>query len=98
VQQNAKSYLRAARTIACERRRISGSRFQISFIPKGTCGNVLEMSSDAAKKTTESTCTCFIKVIECLQKLAQRQGLAMQGDTDDESNLIQLLKLMYRSN
>ena len=35
---------------------------------------------------------CFIKVIECLQYLA-RQGQAMQGDTDDESNFIQLLKL-----
>ena len=31
-------------------------------------------------------------LIECLQYLA-RQGQAMQGDTDDESNFIQLLKL-----
>ena len=53
------------------------------------CG---EMSSDAAKKTMESNRICFIKVIECLQYLAQ-QGQAMQGDTDDESNFIQLLKL-----
>jgi len=50
------------------------------------------MSSDAAKKTMESNCICFIKVIESLQYLA-RQGMAMQGDTDDESNFIQLLKL-----
>ena len=50
------------------------------------------MSSDAAKKTMESNRICFIKVIECLQYLA-RQGQAMQGDTDDESNFIQLLKL-----
>ena len=57
-----------------------------------TCGNVWEMSSDAAKKTMESNRICFIKVIECLQYLA-RQGQAMQGDTDDESNFIQLLKL-----
>ena len=57
-----------------------------------TCGNVLEMSSDAAKKTMESNRICFIKVIESLQYLA-RQGMAMQGDTDDESNFIQLLKL-----
>ena len=57
------------------------------------CGNVWEMSSDAAKKLTmESKCICFIKVIECLQYLA-RQGQAMQGDTDDESNFFQLLKL-----
>ena len=40
----------------------------------------------------ESNRICFIKVIECLQYLA-RQGQAMQGDTDDESNFIQLLKL-----
>ena len=40
----------------------------------------------------ESNRICFIKVIECLQYLS-RQGQAMQGDTDDESNFIQLLKL-----
>ena len=60
-----------------------------------TCGNVWEMSSDAAKKTMESNCICFIKVIGCLQYLAQ-QGQAMQGDTDDESNFIQLLKLRQK--
>ena len=53
-----------------------------------SCGNVWEMSSDAAKKTMESNRICFIKVIECLQHLA-RQVQAMQGDTDDESNFIQ---------
>ena len=50
------------------------------------------MSSDTAKKTMESNRICFIKVIECLQYLAQ-QGQAMQGDTKDESNFVQLLKL-----
>ena len=40
----------------------------------------------------ESNRICFIKVIECLQYLA-RQRQAMLGDTDDESNFIQLLKL-----
>ena len=40
----------------------------------------------------ESNRVCFIKVTECLQYLA-RQGKAMRGDTDDESNFIQLLKL-----
>ena len=49
------------------------------------------MSSDAAKKKMESNRTCFIKVVQYLQYLA-RQGQAMQGDTDDESNFIQLLK------
>ena len=43
----------------------------------------------------ESNCICFIKVIGCLQYLAQ-QGQAMQGDTDDESNFIQLLKLRQK--
>ena len=56
-----------------------------------SCGNVWEMSSGAAKKTMRSNRICFIKVIECLQYLP-RQGQAMQGDTDDESNFIQLLK------
>ena len=59
---------------------------------KQTFPELVEMSSDAAKKTMESNCTCFIKVIECLQYLTW-QGQAMQGDTDDESNFIQLLKL-----
>ena len=57
-----------------------------------TCGNVWEMSSDAVEKTMESNRICFIKVTECLQYLV-RQGQAMQGDTNDESNFIQLLKL-----
>ena len=52
-----------------------------------TFGNVWEMSSDAAKKTKEFNRICFINVIECMQYLA-RQGQAMQGDTDDESNFI----------
>ena len=60
--------------------------YQMNF--PTTSGNVLEMSNVAAKKNR----ICFIKVIECLQYFA-RQGLAMQGDTDDESNFIQLLKL-----
>ena len=60
-----------------------------------TCSNVLEMSSDTAKKTMESNRICFIKGIECLQYLA-RQGLAMQGDTDGKSNFIQLLKLIEK--
>ena len=51
------------------------------------------MSSDAEKKTVESNRICFIKVIDCLQYLA-RPEQAMQGDTDDESNFIQLLKLI----
>ena len=44
------------------------------------------------KRQWSVTRLCFIKVIECLQYLA-RQRQAMQGDTDDKSNFIQLLKL-----
>ena len=57
---------------------------------------VWEMSSDATKKTLESNRihVCFIKVIECLQYMYLAwQGHSMQGNTDDESNFIQLLKL-----
>ena len=91
VQQNAKLNLRAARNK------------ELAFISEGfsnwkkalTRFKEHQLSNDAAmqrKKTMESNRICFIKVIECLQYLA-RQGLAMQGDTDDESNFIQLLKL-----
>ena len=60
------------------------------------CENVWEiLSSDAAKKTMESNRICFIRVSECLQYLA-RQGQVMQGDTDGESNFIQLLKLRVK--
>ena len=35
---------------------------------------------------------CLLQIIECLHYLA-RQAMPMQGDTDEESNFIQLLKL-----
>ncbi|CAH3139876.1 unnamed protein product [Porites lobata] len=57
-----------------------------------TCGNVIQMSNDAAKKTMATNRFCLLKIIECLQYLA-RQAMPMQGDTDEESNFIQLLKL-----
>ena len=50
------------------------------------------MSNNAAKKTMETDRFCLLKIIECLQYLA-RQAMPMQGDTDEESNLTQLLKL-----
>ena len=53
---------------------------------------MLEMSSNVAEKTMETNRLCLIKIIECLQYLA-RQGQAMQGDTDEESNFTHLLKL-----
>ena len=64
--------------------------FQIS-IPN-SCGNIIQMSNDAAKKTMETKRFCLLKIIECLQYLA-RQAMPMQGDTDEESNFTQLLKL-----
>ena len=59
--------------------------YQIS-IPN-TCGNVIQMSNDAAKKTMATNRFCLLKIIECLQYLA-RQAMPMQGDTDEESNFI----------
>lgn len=64
--------------------------YQIS-IPN-TCRNVIQMSNNAAKKTMATNRFCLLKIIECLQHLA-RQAMPMQGDTDEESNVIQLLKL-----
>ena len=61
--------------------------FQIS-IPN-SCGNIIQISNDAAKKLWRF---CLLKIIECLQYLA-RQAMPMQGDTDKDSNFTQLLKL-----
>lgn len=50
------------------------------------------MCTNAADTTMKQNRTCFIKIIESVRFLA-RQGLAMQGHTDAESNFNQLLKL-----
>ena len=55
-------------------------------------GNKIEMCSNAADTTIKQNRTCFLKIIESVRFLA-RQGLALQGHTDDESNFNQLLKL-----
>ena len=55
-------------------------------------GNIIEMCSNAADTTMKQNCTCFLKIIKSVRFLA-RQGLAMQGHTDAESNFNQLLKL-----
>ena len=55
-------------------------------------GNVIEMCSVTAKKNMEENRRCFIKIIESVRFLC-RQGIAMHGDTGDESNFSQLLKL-----
>lgn len=55
-------------------------------------GNIIEMCNNAADTTIKQNRTCFLKIIESVRFLA-RQGLAMQGHTDAESNFNQLLKL-----
>ena len=61
------------------------------LIPKAY-GNVLERLSNDAKQGIQTNRWCLIKIIGSLRYLA-RQGQPIQGDTDDESNFIQLLKL-----
>ena len=53
-----------------------------------SCGNVVEMMSETARATMEENRQCLITIIECLQFLA-RQGLAFQGNTEEESNFLQ---------
>ena len=100
MHKNANSNLRAARSkeVCWKKALVRFKEHQVSECHKiatdyetnlpRSCGNVWEMSSGAAKKTMRSNRICFFKFIEYLQYLA-RQGQAMQGDTDDESNLIQ---------
>lgn len=45
-----------------------------------------------AKETRAQNRRCLAKIIESLQYLS-RQGLAIRGDNDEESNFFQLLKL-----
>ena len=60
-------------------------------IPK-SCHNIYELASEQPKTKLKSNRRCLMKIIECLQYLC-RQGQAIQGGTDDESNFVQLLKL-----
>ena len=63
-------------------------------LPK-TCGDVIDMTNTIAKETRAQNRHYLAKIIESLQYLA-RQGLAIRGDNDEESNFFQLLKLMAR--
>ena len=63
-------------------------------LPK-TCGDVIDVTNTIAKETRAQNRHCLAKIIESLQYLA-RQGLAIRGDNDEESNFFQLLKLMAR--
>ena len=60
-------------------------------IPK-SCRNIYKLTSEQAKTKLKSNRRCLLKIKECLQYLC-RQGQAIQGGTDDESNFVQLLKL-----
>jgi len=56
---------------------------------------IMEMFSESMKKDREDNRRCLIKLIENVQYLG-RQGQAIQGDTDEESNFFQLIKLRAR--
>ncbi|KAJ8034360.1 Zinc finger MYM-type protein 1 [Holothuria leucospilota] len=62
-----------------------------------TCRNVLDMCFEATKMKMEGRRQYLIKIIECLQFLG-RQGIPIQGNTEDQSNFIQLLRLRARDN
>ena len=64
--------------------------YEVKF-PK-TCGDVFEMASEQNRKTMQGNHRCLIKIIENLQYFC-RQGQAIQGDTDLESNFFHLVKL-----
>ena len=53
------------------------------------------MSDENEKKHRELNWRIFLTILETLQYLA-RQGLAVQGENDDESNFIQLLRLQSK--
>ena len=55
-------------------------------------GDALAMANEAAKTLMQTNRHCFLKIIQCLRFLG-RQGIAFQGNTGDESNFMQLLKL-----
>ena len=49
------------------------------------------MIRETAKTEMALNRKCLIKIIECLQ--LGRQGIAIRGSTDKESNFVQLLRL-----
>ena len=62
-----------------------------------TCRNVKELTNESASVTMVTNRRCFIKIIKAIQYLA-KQGLAMRGNTEKESNLMQLLNLLAEDN
>lgn len=65
------------------------------MIPK-THKNVRELTSTVAAKQMQQNRYCLLKVIECIQFLG-RQGLALQGKTEKESNFLQLFRVMAKN-
>ena len=63
--------------------------FEIT-IPK--CGDVLEMSSDAALKRRVEERKYFLKIIDCVQFFA-RQGFPFRGHDTNEENFRQVMFL-----
>ena len=59
------------------------------------CRNALEMIDENKKKRKELNRRIFLTILETLHYLT-RQGLAVRGDEDDESNFIQLLRLQSK--
>lgn len=84
--KNALAQFREHQNSYCHKLAVEYSR----TIP--SCGNVVEMMNETARATMAENRRCLIAIIECLQFLA-RQGLAFQGNTEEESNVSQLLQL-----
>ena len=60
------------------------------------CGNVVSMINEKERKNMEMNRECFMEILDAIQFLA-RQGLPLRGDNEEESNLIQFLKLRCKS-
>ena len=56
------------------------------------CKDVAEIHSDKLTEQKQLSRRKFVKVLQNTQFLA-RQGLALQGNDDKESNFLQLMKL-----
>ena len=60
------------------------------------CNKIPDMTTNKQKADRALNRRCFMEVIEAITFLA-RQGLALRGDDDDESNLIQFLQTRSKS-
>jgi len=60
------------------------------IVPK--CADVLGMVNKQAEMARQTNRHCFLKILQTLRFFG-RQGIALQGDNEKESNFYQLLKL-----